>query len=59
MTIKEFVLSQGKAMGINDWIKTIKENDLESQESLIIRYADSMNLITINPSADFIKSINI
>jgi hypothetical protein len=59
MTIKEFILAQEKNLGINDWIALIKENGFEKYENSIIQAADSLDLISIDHDASFIKTIDI
>ena len=59
MTIKEFILAQEKNLGINDWIASIKENGFEKYENSIIQAADSLDLISIDHDASFIKTIDI
>ena len=58
MTILEYVKSK-KPMGINDWLKTIKEDGFGKYEKLIINCADNLDKIIINHSAKFENSINI
>ena len=58
MTIWQYVDSQ-KPMTCAQWVKKIKADNLSAFESQILTVADSLGLIVVNQSADFIKSINI
>ena len=58
MTIKEYAESK-KKMTCADWVKEIEKDSLVKYESQILAVADSLGLISMNESADFVKCVNV